>query len=136
MPASPARADEPRASAAAPFPSSLTPGMGVTVGDDPVFTPVAETWPLAEALYEPVAVIAALADALAEVGRVMVIVELALLRVTVLVRVEVRVAVVVPEVVTASWAKARSGSSRAAERMLVNCIVEDGECRLVRVDPR
>lgn len=52
----------------------------------------------------------------------MVMVTVALERVTVLVRVEVRVDVVVPEVV--SCARARIGN-RAADKMLVNCMVMD-----------
>lgn len=51
-----------------------------------------------------------------------VMVTVALERVTVLVRVEVMVDVVVPEVV--SCARARRGS-RAADKMLVNCMLMD-----------
>lgn len=73
----------------------------------------------------------ALLDELAD--RTMVTVELTWLRVTVLVSVDVWVTVVVPE--TVSCARARSG--RAAARMLVNCIVKNGEWfECWRMDPR
>lgn len=130
MPASPATtpADE---SDAAPLPSSFTPGIAVTEDED---EPVADT-PVTLAVEAPVleAKPVALLDELADVVA-MVTVELALLRVTVLVRVDVTVAVVVPE--TVSCARARSGRA-AARRMLVNCIVRDGGWSGgLRVDPR
>lgn len=64
---------------------------------------------------------------------VAVMVTVLLARVTVFVMVEVCVRVVVPEVV--SCAKARTGR-RAADKMLVNCMVTNLQCNVSRINPR
>lgn len=119
MPASPAIATCEEPSEAAPLPSPLTPGVSEDVSED-----------VAVALLDER--VALRVGSLVELFMA-VMVTVLLARVTVFVMVEVWVRVVVPEVV--SCAKARSGR-RAADKMLVNCMVTSLKCNMSRINPR
>lgn len=119
MPASPAIATCEEPSEAAPLPSPLTPGVSEDVSED-----------VAVALLDER--VALRVGSLVELFMA-VMVTVLLARVTVFVMVEVWVRVVVPEVV--SCAKARSGR-RAADKMLVNCMVTSLKRNVSRINPR
>jgi hypothetical protein len=125
MPATPARATCEDPSEAAPLPRPLTPGVSEDVEDDVA---------AAALLDERVTLL--LVGELVELELfVAVMVTVLLARVTVFVMVEVCVRVVVAEVVV-SCARARSGSRKATDNMLVNCMVMNSKCNLRRGNPR
>ena len=127
MPATPAIATCEELSDAAPLPRPLTPG----VSEEDVEEGVAVA-----RLDVRVTLVASLVDSLVDslvALFVAVMVTVLLARVTVLVIVDVWVRVVVPDVV--SCARARRGR-RAADKMLVNCMVTNSRCDMSRMNPR